>query len=324
MNMEMISVIVPTYNRAAYLPLAVNSALGQIGTEVEVIVVDDGSTDDTECAVQTHASHWGEKVRIIRQENAERSVARNNGLRIARGEFVAFLDSDDLWQPDHALACVTTLHEHPEAVAAYGEYGLIASDGNVIRDCVARPAHEGTLFLRELCLKRLILHPSEVVLRRSALDSSDVFNPEIPGGEDWLAWIELSRHGPFRRVGKRTVWMRVHPKGTFGEPYKFAHHIMLAAQKVIATGVPKDVRISGDRILAINRTHCAYAHYLSGHWTEAWRYLMAALRQYPAVLCEPDYWKVTARLCVGKKLSQKIRMARQRAKPAEVGVDFRA
>jgi glycosyltransferase involved in cell wall biosynthesis len=313
-----LSVIIPTYNRAEYLPKAVSSALAQEGVEVEVIVVDDGSTDDTAAVVEQHRSCWGERVRYVWQENSERSIARNHGLRHARGEFVAFLDSDDLWTPGHARLCLAALRANPEAVAAYGEYGLMTADGRPIHKWVARPASTGKQFLRDLCLKRLILHPTEVVLRRTALTSDLLFDPEIPGAEDWLLWVELASRGNFARVSQPTVWMRFHPKGTFGEPRKFTRSLMKAAEKVIATGLPSAVGIDGAHILAINRTHCAYAYYLSGETRESRQLLLDVLRSYPGALGMVDFWRVVARLSFGGRLAARIRAMRNRGRGASV------
>jgi glycosyltransferase involved in cell wall biosynthesis len=312
MTSTLISVIIPTYNRCDYLPQAVASALDQDGVEVEVIVVDDGSTDDTQAVVKQRAGKWGDRFRYVWQENAERSVARNHGLKYARGEFVAFLDSDDVWRSDHARKCWKALQEDVAAVAAYGEYGLMSADGSVISDCVARPESEGQSFRRALCLKRLILHPTEVLIRRSALNIDEVFDPEIPGAEDWLLWVKLAQRASFRRIGEPTVWMRVHPKGTFGNPEKFTRSLLRTAEKVVATGLPKELGISAARIIAINRIHCAYAHYLSGNRSESSRLLMLALKDYPAALKEADTWRVVGRLLVGDRLSRRIRARRQR------------
>ena len=85
MTDPLISVVIPTYNRAHYLPAAVGSALAQEGVEVEVVIVDDGSTDDTAAVVERHRARWGARVACHRQANAERSAARNAGLRRTRG-----------------------------------------------------------------------------------------------------------------------------------------------------------------------------------------------------------------------------------------------
>src|ERR1044071_1684449 len=169
MQQSLTSVVIPAYNRADYLPLTVESALAQEGAEVEVIVVDDGSTDDTQSVVERHRKEWGERFRYAWQENAERCVARNHGLRLSRGEFVAFLDSDDLWRPSHLRTCVEALRKSPDAAAAYAEHGLVDAEGRVIRERDPRPSYEGRSMKRELCLKQFILFPTEVVVRPSAL-----------------------------------------------------------------------------------------------------------------------------------------------------------
>ncbi|MGH9848685.1 MAG: glycosyltransferase family A protein [Blastocatellia bacterium] len=315
-----LSVIIPTYNRSEYLPQAVASALAQEGVDVEVIIVDDGSTDETATVIEQCRSYWGERARYIWQENSERSVARNHGLRYARGEFLAFLDSDDIWMPDHARLCLAALRSHPQVVAAYGEYGLMTADGRPIHNQVARPASTGKQFLLDLCLKRLILHPTEVVLRRTAITSNELFDPEIPGAEDWLLWVELASRGGFARVGQPTVWMRSHPKGTFGDPRKFTRSLMKAAEKVVATGLPSAVGIDRSQILAINRTHCAYAYYLSGETRESRRLLWEALRSYPRALWMADFWRVIVRLGVGERLARRIRAMRNRGRGAAIEI----
>ena len=315
MTPPVLSVIIPTYNRAAFLACAVDSVLAQTGVEVEVIVVDDGSTDSTAAVLERRAARWGQRVRYLRQDHAERGVARNRGLREARGAFVASLDSDDLWRPDHARRCLTVLARNPRAVAAYGDYGQIDQDGRVIRERVVWPLGQGRDFLRDLCLKRLILHPSRVVMRRAALDT-DPFDPECPGVEDWRLWLLLADRGVFEPVGNVTVWMRVHAHGTFSHPQQFTHNLMLAAQRIIATGLPAHVGIPGPRILAINRCHCAYVYYLAGQWSEAGRWLAAAIRHYPPVVKEVDFWQVLARLLLGRSLSKRIRAVRQQGRGA--------
>ena len=312
--------VIPTYNRASFLPQAVESALGQAGVEVEVIIVDDGSTDETAELVKQRAPVWGHRVLYVRQQNAERSTARNNGLGRARGEYVAFLDSDDLWRPDHARKCVEALQQHPEAIAAYGECGLMSADARPICDAVKRPAAEGNRFLRDLCLKRLILHPTEVVLRRSMLATHELFDPDVPGAEDWLLWVQLGTKSTFKRIGAPTVWMRVHPKGTFGDPDKFSHSLMMAAERVIATGAPGAMGISNDRIRAINQIHSAYAYYLAGRASPAFKLLLKALGTYKPALGEADFWKVLARLCLGSSISRRIRAARHRGRGGVIDI----
>lgn len=313
-----LSVVIPTYNRSEFLTAAVESVLAQEEVAVEVIVVDDGSTDDTRAVVENSAARWGERVRYLWQENAERSVARNHGLRHARGEFVAFLDSDDLWRPRHARLCLERLEAHPHAVAVYTECGQITEAGEPIRDFVKRRQPAAGTFRRDLCLKRLILHPTEIVIRRELLVrwmGEAVFDPAIPGAEDWLLWIQLAGRGEFLYIPEATVWMRLHPGSTFGDPDKFEVSLMGAAHKVVATGLPERLGLPAERILAINHTHCAYAHYLSGQMRSARAHLRRALGLYRGVVLERDFWMVVTRLLLGSRVGRHIRTIRHRARP---------
>jgi glycosyltransferase involved in cell wall biosynthesis len=318
MALSLTSIVIPTYNRAEYLPLTVDSALQQRGAEVEVIVVDDGSTDDTSDVVERHKSEWGERFHYVWQENSERCVARNHGLRHARGEFVAFLDSDDLFLPHHVSACVKALADDPQAAAAFGDHGLVDASGNVIREHVRRPVLAADHFKRELCLKQIIIFPAEVVIRRSALDdafgTTDVFDPEAVMLEEWLVWVTLLRKSNFHRLGQPTVWRRLHPNSTWGNPEKFERQSVRVTEKVIQTGLPESLGIRGRRIRAINRTHCAYGYYLSGQWSLAFQQLGEALGESPGVLRERHFWSVAARLGVGKRLSSRIRLARHQGR----------
>lgn len=314
--MTLLSVIIPSYNRACFLMAAVDSVLAQNCEACEIVIVDDGSTDETEHMVQARMPAWGDKVRYIRQENGERCIARNNGLRAARGEFIAFLDSDDVWRAGHVASCLEALRRNPHAVAAYGEYGLLSEDGYPIRQVVRRPIASGRTFQRCLCLKTLIIHPTEVVIRRSAIQESEPFDPEIPGGEDWLLWVRLVRRGSFVPTRRPTVWMRSHAGGTFGDPWKFSRSMMLAAEKVANTGLPASVGIAASRVLAINHVHCGYAHFLNENRLQASWHLASAIRADPFAVFEPDFWKVSMRLSIGRRLVKRLRSLRQRPRTA--------
>src|SRR5262245_36376166 len=99
--MQKVSILLPTYNRAAFLPQAFDAIRGQEFGDWELIVIDDGSSDATEQVVRERTAGWAQPVRYVRQENAGAYGARNTGLDLAGGKYVAFYDSDDLWLPHH-------------------------------------------------------------------------------------------------------------------------------------------------------------------------------------------------------------------------------
>jgi glycosyltransferase involved in cell wall biosynthesis len=120
MTLDLVSVIVPAFNRAELLPDAANSVLRQDHRDVELLIVDDGSTDDTAAVADEIAARDPGRVRVLRQSNAGPGAARRAGLAMARGEFVQYLDSDDLLEPGKFSAQVRALRDHPEAGVAYG------------------------------------------------------------------------------------------------------------------------------------------------------------------------------------------------------------
>lgn len=115
-----VSVILPTYNRAKFLPEALAAICGQTFTDWELIIVDDGSHDETAEVVLQHAAGWPQAVRYVRQANQGAYGARNTGLGLARGQYVAFYDSDDLWLPHHLADCAGVLAANAEVDWAFG------------------------------------------------------------------------------------------------------------------------------------------------------------------------------------------------------------
>src|SRR4051794_36269759 len=114
----LVSVVIPAFNRAFILPEALDSVLAQTFKDFELIVVDDGSTDDTEEVLRPYVERRG--VRFLPQANQGPAAARNRGIEAARGKYVAFLDSDDLWLPIKLSVQIPRMEAHPEAVMSYG------------------------------------------------------------------------------------------------------------------------------------------------------------------------------------------------------------
>src|SRR5262249_35097739 len=117
--MELVSVVIPTYNAGADVVEAVQSVLAQTYQEFEILIVDDGSTDDTETALR----RFGERVRYFKQDRSGPSAARNRAILNARGAYLAFLDADDLWLPEKLDRQVRFLDARPQMVLAYTDYG---------------------------------------------------------------------------------------------------------------------------------------------------------------------------------------------------------
>ncbi len=178
----LVSVIIPTYNRARFLKEALASVLAQTYRPLEIIVVDDGSTDETPKVVSRFP------VRYVRTPHRGVAAARNRGLNKARGALIAFLDSDDLWLPRKIEVQVSFFERQPEAVAVQTEEVWLRG-GKRVNPKKRHRKPSGHFFDRalELCL----ISPSAVMLRREVLEEIGGFDESFPVCEDYELWLRL-------------------------------------------------------------------------------------------------------------------------------------
>ncbi len=190
-----ISVIIPTRDRAAFLEEALASVLGQtyfrtIGDDAyEIVVIDDGSTDGTEAV----AGSVGGPLRYVRTEPRGVSPARNEGLALSRGEFVAFLDSDDLWDPRKIEIQMATMRAHPEAVVSLTEEIWIRR-GRRVNPRKIHAKHSGWVF--EKFLPLCLLSLSTALFRKKVFDDIGVFDEDLPACEDYDLGLRLAARYP--------------------------------------------------------------------------------------------------------------------------------
>jgi len=187
---------------------ALSSVFAQTRTPAEVIVVDDGSTDGTAEIAERRG------VRIIRTErNAGTAAARNVGLRAARGELVAWLDADDVWDPEHLATVVPLLERFPEAVLAFSLVRMFGTQAGVWPALL--PA-EAPARAEEACLKCCILPQNAVVVRRAEVLAAGGYDERLRLAEDYDLWLRLSRRYPFVCTHLVTCNWRRHGAQTSG------------------------------------------------------------------------------------------------------------
>jgi glycosyltransferase involved in cell wall biosynthesis len=198
------SVVIPAYNAAAFLEETLAGVLAQSQRPLEVLVVDDGSTDGTGAI----AERFGSPVRCIRQENRGLSEARNRGIREARGGLIALLDADDLWLPAKLERQAALLEAEPRALAAFTLTDYIDAEGRVLRRSAA-PRYPD--LVRALLLHSCVVGPpSAALIRREALDRVGLFDPRFSQCADWDMWLRLAEAGPIVYVEEPLVRYRVH------------------------------------------------------------------------------------------------------------------
>lgn len=184
----MINVIIPTFNRAEHLRDAIQSVVSQTYSEFELIVVDDGSTDNTEKIVR---SFNDERIHYIKQDNRGVSAARNTGIAKARGELIAFLDSDDRWEPGKLKTQKAFFDSNPDAHICQTEETWIRNGVRVNpKKKHAKPS--GWIFKE--CLPLCCVSPSAVMMRRKVFETIGVFDESLPACEDYDLWLRASLH----------------------------------------------------------------------------------------------------------------------------------
>ncbi len=194
-----VSVIIPTYNRARYVTKAIDSVLAQTCPDHEIIVVDDGSTDDTQAVLQPYAS----RIRILTQKNSGPSAARNAGIQAARGRWIAFLDSDDEWLPGKLAAQLADLEKRPDLIAHFTNVTFeLSNHAQVslfdVREFPGRTSPGGVIERPLACviIDEIVVLPTFMV-RRDILLRGGLFDPRVSVAEDRDLLMRLALAGPW-------------------------------------------------------------------------------------------------------------------------------
>lgn len=180
-----VSVVIPTFNNVATLAEAVASVRDQHWDDLEIVVVDDGSTDETPRVLEALS---GPDLRVIRQANAGPAAARNAGLQATRNEWIAFLDADDQWLPGKLLTQFNALEQHPDATFCFSDVLERTPDGN---DQILRCRQPMRSVLLELLWGNLFSTPT-LLVRRACFEEAGAFDISLRTGEDWDMWLRLA------------------------------------------------------------------------------------------------------------------------------------
>lgn len=205
--MTKVSVITPVYNQDKFIQDAVDSVLNQTYKDFEIIVINDGSTDKTEEILR----EYGDKIRWKSQENQGHAVARNSGISVAKGEYFAFLDADDMCMPDRLELQVDYLDKHPAVGLVYTDYYQIDEEGEITK--LISWSGNGALLIQQNYVPG-----SSCMCRSECLDTVGVFDADTLGSCDWDMWIRISERYPMHRIPKPLFKYRIHSKNTSLRP----------------------------------------------------------------------------------------------------------
>jgi glycosyltransferase involved in cell wall biosynthesis len=285
-----VSIVIPCYRQAQFLPEAVASVVAQTFTDWEIIIVDDGSPDDTAAVAQRLiAAHPDRRIRLIRQENRGLAEARNAGIRVARAPYILPLDADDMLEPEMLAQTVAALDAHPEVGFVYTDVRRFGAENNILR---TRPYSLNRLRFQNLMMPATLF-------RREAWGQVGGFRMVKPvqGCEDWDFWISLAEAGweglhiaqPLLRY-RRTAGSMVSTVRRYN--LEVRAHIFLNHQRLYEPDV-----------LAWARRVTSPAWSVDGKLRSPWRWLLAYLgylalirRYYPLLLLpslvRPIFWRL--------------------------------
>jgi glycosyltransferase involved in cell wall biosynthesis len=270
-----VSVVIPTFNRATYLVNALESVISQTCAPLEIIVVDDGSTDNT----ADLAARFGDQIRYLTQQNSGPSSARNRGIREAQGDLIAFLDSDDVWLKEK-------LELQIEQFARKQFLGLVATGYFSCDENLAHPVQVPRPLLSVAVSKEILIRnpwptPSVMVSRR-CFDTVGLFDEGLQFAEDWDMWIRIARRFPTETLNKPLVLIRKHQECLSGSAERKMHNFEVWLDLIHRN----QLRYSGGRIVYIKALSWYYFN-LSYHYQELGdrrnesRYLAKSIALWP-------------------------------------------
>lgn len=236
----LVSIIIPTFNHARFLPEAIDSALAQTYRPIEVLIIDDGSSDQTQELVEKKFGDQTE-IRYIYQENQGLSAARNTGIREAKADWLVFLDADDRLLPQFIVKTLEAHARLPETCAIVaGLVILIDAEGNTIPDRIHFPITEKEISTIDFLVMNRI--PCHVMAKRIAFDTCGEFDTELKSSEDRDMWIRISSKYRIFRLGEKLSQVRRHDGNMSGNgprQARFIRQVLLKAYKadIIQSGL---------------------------------------------------------------------------------------
>jgi glycosyltransferase involved in cell wall biosynthesis len=279
-----VSIIVPNYNHARYVGDAIESALQQTYPKIEIIVVDDGSTDDSWPVI----SRFGTKVHGIRQENAGLSAARNIGIQHATGEYIALLDADDRLEPDYLSVLVSILDTHPAAGGVYCGYRFVDEQNTSLPEVQRRTVPPENFYAALLDGNFLV--PESILLRRECYATAGPFDVTLRACEDWDLWLHIAKERSILGTDQVLTRHRVLPGSMSSDPVRMIENRLRVLAKHIGPEPANSVDGTANQRRAYGRAYlAAVVEYLQfGNQLQAGLYLHKMASVYPEGLTDTE------------------------------------
>ena len=271
-SLPKVSIVIPAYNHALYLNESIGSVLNQTYSNIDLIVLDDGSTDDTsEVLRQLKGQFFWES-----HQNMGQSLTLNKGWRMAKGSILSYLSADDVLYPDAVERCVKVLSENPQAALCYPDFDLINPSSDVIRSVSAPEYSYDEMVIDFKCAPGV-----GAFFRRSCYEKAGEWNPELRHHPDYEYWLRLGLHGEFVHLKESLGGFRVHEESQSFRSvsiYLGDEPIRIIKSYLERADVPQ--RISNQSAIALSNASfmAAQTHLRSGLYATAMQRIYEAAR----------------------------------------------
>lgn len=251
------SVIIPNYNQAQYVGDAIRSVLAQTYRNYEIIVVDDGSKDNSREVV----AEFGDQVQYIYQKNAGLSAARNTGIKASKGSLIGMLDADDMYEPEYFSTLISALQEDSDAVGIYCGYQFVDPTNNLLPQVEARPVDPNELY--SSLLDGNFFVPESIFLRRHVYDNLGLFDESLRACEDWDVWLRVAKKYRIIHSTRILTRHRVLPGSMSTDPLRMLNNRLAVLKKHVG-----EEPVEG----GMSETHRAYGRAYLGSCVEYLQY----------------------------------------------------
>jgi glycosyltransferase involved in cell wall biosynthesis len=290
---DLVSAVIPAYNYARFVAGAITSVLEQTYPALECIVVDDGSTDETRAVLET----FGDRIRVVYQENRGLSAARNTGIAAARGRYIAFLDADDRWRPGKVERQVRWLQSHPDVGCLGCGREHVESDGSRVTFPGQANTRSREDTLRAIAVRKFWVggSGSGALVRADVLSRVGNFDESLSAAEDWDMWLRFAAATGIDNVPDVLTSISRHGTGVFRNVDRMERNAWTVYEKAVkewpAILGPSDRR----QIRALILADAAGESLASGQRRRSLSYLWRALREWPF---HARRWRTTAAVAV--------------------------
>ncbi len=293
--MVKVSIVIPAYNAMRYLPETLDNLLKQTYQDFEVIIVNDGSTDNIKDWLTTISDN---RVQLISQENKGNSAARNKGISHAKGEYVAFLDADDLWEPSKLEKQVQVLDNYPQVGLVYTGVANIDPNG-IPTGRILQTELEGNIW-KELSKKNFIESSSVAMVRQECFEKVGNFDCNLGSFvEDWDLWLRIAVEYPFKVIKEPLVYYRQHPNSTSKNWDAMEKSFKLVIEKAFKTA-PKELQYLKSQSYGLANFVLAWKPLQTQNpdYQKAIHFQKKALEYYPQLRFSKENFRLSLAICL--------------------------